>query len=50
MTPTTTPQAPRESLAALAAQGTDKLTEQLRRALPTTAPGQVGVAAFNSSI
>ncbi|WP_405011997.1 hypothetical protein [Kitasatospora sp. NBC_01539] len=40
----------RPSLAALAALGTDRLTEQLQRALPGADSGQVAVAAFNSSI
>ncbi|GAA3017164.1 hypothetical protein GCM10020229_30460 [Kitasatospora albolonga] len=42
--------APRASLAALAALGTDRLTADLHRALPGGDTGQVAVAAFNSSI
>lgn len=42
--------APRASLAALAALGTDHLTAELHRALPGSESGQVPVAAFNSSI
>jgi hypothetical protein len=50
MTPPAAPPAPRPTLAQLAAQGTDKLTEQLQRALPGDATKRPSVAAFNSSI
>jgi FXSXX-COOH protein len=40
----------RTSLADLAALGADQLAAQLERALPTTATGQIAVAAFQSSI
>lgn len=40
----------RPSLSSLAALGAEELTAQLSRALPDGDPGQVAVAAFNSSI
>ncbi|MEV4613812.1 FxSxx-COOH cyclophane-containing RiPP peptide [Kitasatospora sp. NPDC049258] len=42
--------AARLSLADLAALGAEELAAQLARALPGGTPGQVGVAAFQSSI
>jgi FXSXX-COOH protein len=40
----------RTVLADLAALGADQLAAQLERALPSSATGQVAVAAFQSSI
>lgn len=40
----------RPSLDALAALGAEELTSELFRALPGGESGQIGVAAFNSSI
>ena len=42
--------AQRPSLTELAALGPEELTARLHRALPGEQPGEVAVAAFNSSI
>lgn len=42
--------AERIPLKQLAAQGVEELLKDLHRALPSEESGQVGVAAFNSSI